>query len=425
MESHNTTSPSADTVLIVEDSKAIGSLLKVNIKQLAGIEAKLVTTLKDAKALLDEEAGCFYVAVLDLNLPDAPNGEIVDLVQSYNIPVIVLTGSLDPSMRDQMFNKQVADYVVKHHFSGIEYVIKLVDRLYANRDRKILVVDDSASFRLYLEALLQNHGYRTITASNGLEGLQTLKAHSDISLVVTDYNMPEMDGMAMTEEIRMIRSRDDLAIIALSDARVEGLSTRLLKNGASDFLAKPFQIEEFYCRVDQNLDMIRYICQARDAANRDFLTRCYNRRYFFDYVEKVYQQAQQGELQIAVAMVDADHFKQVNDVHGHQIGDDALIAIANAMEHTLDSSGLLARFGGEEFVILLILSPGQIPRDILEKVRLAIEQIDLRNGAAQVPLTASIGCTSDLCGDIEQMLAKADEAVYQAKEAGRNRVVCI
>lgn len=413
-------------VLLVEDSKAVATLLRASINALQGISCSHASTLAEAKTLLEDDSDRFFVAVLDLNLPDAPNGEVVDLVQEYGIPVVVLTGSVDAKHREAMLKKNIADYVSKANLSGLGTVVRLLERMRANREQKILVVDDSATFRSYLEALLHNHGYQTLAAKNGEEGVAMLQANAEINLVLTDYNMPEMDGLAMIDVMRRTRSADDLAIIGLSTVSEKGILPRFLKSGANDFLTKPFETEELYCRIDQNIDMLHYIAEARDAANRDFLTKLYNRRYFFEYASPVHAKAQKGELRILLSMIDADHFKNINDTHGHQTGDDALISMAETLRNAVGDGGVLARFGGEEFVCLQILDDADEPEVCLETLRAAVEAIQLKTSEGEaVPITVSIGSTLDPLDDLDKMLGAADEGVYQAKERGRNCFVVV
>jgi diguanylate cyclase (GGDEF)-like protein len=244
--------------------------------------------------------------------------------------------------------------------------------------------------------------------------------------VLIDYHMPNMGGLSLVQQIRRQRSEDELAIIGVSSAGEKGILARFLKSGANDFLTKPFEIEELYCRIDQNLDMLRYIHEARDAANRDFLTRLYNRRYFFEYAEELHAGALRGELRLMVAMIDADHFKRINDSYGHQMGDAALVEMASVLRTQAGVSGAPARFGGEEFVCIKALDEGQDPAVCLEQLRCAIEAVDLRaaNGE-RIPLTVSIGATTNPRTSIDQMLLVADGAVYLAKKQGRNRVVVL
>ncbi len=413
-------------VLIVEDSRAIASLLAASIGAVEGLQPLVAETLAQTRELLAAHAGELFVAVLDLNLPDAPDGEVVALVQAHEIPVIILTGSADPERRKALFRQNIADYISKSYMGGVGNVARLVERLWWHRDHRILVVDDSAAQRDYLCTLLHNHGYRTFQARDGLEGLSMLRAHPEIRLVLTDHQMPRMTGLQMVEQLRRVRSADELAVIALSGAEEEGLLPRFLKSGANDFLSKPFEIEELYCRIDQNLDMLHYIAEARDAASRDYLTRLYNRRYFFEHARLLHARARRGELRLALAMLDADHFKRINDSHGHELGDQALKAMAGVLQSFSGSQGFPARFGGEEFVCVQVLEPEQDPAVCLESLRAAIEAIELyAEDGSRVPLTVSIGATLTSGDSIDEMLRLADAAVYRAKQQGRNRVVIL
>lgn len=414
---------SGNSVLIVEDSKTISALLATHIGNLNGIEAVTATTQAEAVQLLETDPGRYFVAVTDLKLPDSPQGEVVDYLKTHALPVIVLTGAVDDDLRKSMFQKQIADYVVKGKLTSFEYVFKHIERIHKNRGNKILIVDDSSVFRVYVSDLLVNHGYHTLQANNGLEGLEMLSTHTDISLVVTDYGMPEMNGLEMIEEMRKVKNRDELAIIGLSVSDNPELSSRLLKSGASDFLTKPFQIEEFYCRVDQNLDMVSFVQQARDAVNRDLLTRSFSRRYFFNAGFDLYDKAKTEKLNCYAALVDVDHFKRLNDVHGNEVGDDALVAIANVLMDTVGDAGLVARYGGEEFAVLHILPEGVEPGDVLGEVVKSVEAVVLMHEDVQVPLSVSIGYTSEPGRNLDQMLSRADEALFKAKRGGRNQAV--
>lgn len=398
-------------------------MLAASINSVDCIQCRVAASYAEARRLLDQYRDGFFVAVLDLNLPDAPDGEIIDLVQPYGIPIVVLTGNEEHASRETMFERGVADYVVKDSLVGIDYVARLVKRMAQNHSTDVLVVDDSRTFRQFVETLLERHGYRVLGAADGREGLEQLQAHPDIRLVITDYNMPRMDGLEMVAEIRKIRSHEEVAIICVSDTRKEGGVARFLKGGASDYLHKPFCIEEFYCRVDQNIDMLRVVRRARDAANRDFLTGLYNRRYFFEHARRLHERARYGELHIVLAMIDADHFKSINDTFGHQAGDDALVELAAVLRDQVEGRGLVARFGGEEFVC--VFQPDR-KADIalfLEQLRQKIGAIDRRVEGKRLPISVSIGATLQLRGSLDEMLAIADEAVYTAKRQGRNRVV--
>ncbi|RUQ31216.1 MAG: diguanylate cyclase [Candidatus Competibacteraceae bacterium] len=413
----------AGTVLVVEDSRALQGLLSSYLNGLYGLKTVATNSLAETRAQLATGPERFFCAVLDLNLPDAPNGEVVDLVQQYGIPVIVLTASIDAARRQIMISKRVVDYFVKRNLSEIEHVAHVVNRLWENCQMKVLVVDDSRSFRTYLQSLLGSYRYQTFVAGNGKEALTLLTMHPDISLVITDVNMPEMDGLVLIETIRRQYRREDLVVIGMSDVAKPGLSALLLKAGANDFIAKPFQVEELFCRVTQNTNMINYVRQLRQAATLDFLTGLANRRHTLELGEALYAQARHGDLAIALAMVDADHFKLINDRFGHLVGDEALKAIASALRQTWPDTDVLGRYGGEEFLGLVTLQPGMDIAALFEQARAEVAAIDLIADGQRAALTVSIGFTTELGNSLIQMIERADNAAYQAKAEGRNRVV--
>ena len=413
----------AHSVLLVENSRALASVVAASLNAIDGVDCVLATTLAGARREINADVSRFFVAVVCLNLADAPDGEIVDVLKEAGLRVIVLTGFLDDERRASMFGRGVADYVVKDNLAGIDYVSRAVARMHRNLDTRVLVVDDTRTFREYASGLLQQHGYQTLSARDGVEGLEILDAHPDVRVVVTDYLMPRMDGVAMVQEMRKLRSADDLAIIAISESAKAGVLARFLKSGANDFLRKPFCVEEFYCRIDQNIDMLRAVLDARRLANCDFLTGLYNRRYFFEHAGRLHDRAVAGEIGIIAAMIDIDHFKRINDTYGHHGGDEALVAVADCLAAQTRSSGLIARFGGEEFAFVGVISDGVEPATCLEGIRQGIADIGLVLDGQPERITASIGATQTLGNDLDAMLAIADGAVYQAKEQGRDRVV--
>jgi len=414
-----------NTVLVVEDSASLREALVAHLSRLDAIRVETADSLEQAQELLAFGGERFACAVLDLDLSEAVNGEILELVRSQGIPVIMLNASIDERTRQQMHAGNIVDYAVRRNISDLEHVAYLVGRLRENHRIKVIVADESASFRGHVKWLLENYRYTAYTAASGREVLRLLKRHPDVSLVLTDFNLPVMNGADLIEAIRADHHRDQLSIIGMSDGKRPGVSAMMLKVGANDFLAKPFQVEEFYCRVTQNTNLIACLRELREAAIRDSLTGLYNRRHIFEMGSAFYSNACRGNVCMAVALVDADHLKHINDTHGHQVGDQALRAIANAIQKTLRTGDMMGRYGDEEIVCLTLIKRPQDAPIAFERVRRAVEAIQLRVDRVRVPLTASIGVTTDRCYSLEQMIRRADEGVQQAKEAGRNRVVCL
>lgn len=415
----------AITVLLVEDSKTIRTQLRQYIGQLENVTLIETTTMAEARAVLEAQHKTLFCAILDLTLPDADGLEIVDLVRSFKVPIIVLTGSMDPFLRQAVLDLRVIDYMFKTGNAAIEEVAYLVGRLRQNQSTKVMIVDDSNTYRMHLSGLLQQYRFPIIAACNGPEALQLLDQHPDTALILTDYFMPGMNGLELIRRIRRQYRREDLAIIALSDLQRPELSAAMLKAGANDFLTKGFQAEEFYCRMLQNANMVNFVRELREMANRDYLTRLHNRRYLFQAGEALHEEALAGERHIALAIIDIDFFKRINDRHGHGGGDEALRKIAAVLRRNFSRDEIVVRYGGEEFVCIARLkSPGEIA-DRFEKLRAEIEAIDLLWNRMKICITASIGVTTTLGITLAEMIEQADQAVFQAKSEGRNRVVVL
>jgi len=405
----------ADRVLVVEDSRAIVSVL--------GFRVDIAPSAREAITLLERHAPRYVCAILDLGLPDCEEGKIVPKVLAYGVPPLVLTGTLDEQVRREILRYPVVDYVLKNNVHDLDYVVGLIRRLSRNVQIKVLVVDDMRSSRMFVYRLLEAHRYRLLQASNGEEALRVIAGNPDLRLVITDFQMPVMDGVELTMRIRQRYSRDRLAIIGVSAQGSSALSARFLKAGANDYLTKPFLVEEFYCRVNQNMDYQERLQEIAESANRDWLTGLHNRRYLFEVGKALHANALRGNLALTAVLVDIDHFKKVNDRYGHDAGDAALVHVSRLLESEVRETDLVVRYGGEEFCILLANCAYDDCLQVVERMRQRIAGGPFRYGSQEIPLTASFGVSCTLGDRLESMLSVADQLLYRAKKEGRNRVI--
>jgi len=409
-------------VLIVEDSRAIRELL-VHTFEEEHIDVIATSSMAEAKKAIETETEKFFLAILDLNLPDAPDGEIVDYIIGQSIPPIILTGSLSDDIHDTMIDKPIIDYIVKRNINEFQYVSELVKRLYHNDDRKILVVDDSRSSRMHIRTLLELHGLDVYEACDGVDALAVLEDHPDTMLVITDYNMPKMDGLNLISKIREKHSRHELSIIGVSSQGSGTVSIKLLKSGANDFISRPFLNEEFYCRVNQNIDAIENYRFMLNAATCDFLTGLNNRKYLYDAGEKLFNNAKRDHISLTVAMIDIDFFKKINDTYSHHVGDLALKHISAILKQQLRDGDIVARMGGEEFCLVCVNLDPSHTLQTFDRVRNSIQNQPLiLDDGTEINITTSIGYFEGKSDSLESMINNADHALYEAKQTGRNRV---
>lgn len=410
-------------ILLVDDSTFILAALENKInEQINEITLLKAQSYEETRLLLEQHK--FYAAVVDVNLPDAEKGETIDLVNTFGIPVIVLTGTMNEEIKEVILKKDIYEFVSKNEPGNILYVAAILKRILNNYTTNVLIVDDSKMARTYVRHYLEKlnlNVYEVDCADSALEFLDENKV--SVSLILTDYEMPGMNGMDFTMRLRETYSKDKLGVIAISSNYNIELVTRFLKHGANEFLTKPFSSEEFSVRVNSTLELLQLFKETRELANKDFLTGSYNRRYFFESGSAIFKKAKRKNKSLAVAMFDIDHFKKINDTYGHDIGDIAIKNIATTLQNSLRGSDLLARFGGEEFCALLEDITKEDAIELFEKIRNSFESSTITVGDISFSYTVSVGICYGLEKNLDEMIKKSDEGLYIAKQNGRNKTI--
>ncbi len=408
-------------ILIVEDNKTLAKLLAKKIESALDFKVDVAYQLSEAKLFLHKYK--YFVTLLDINLPDAPNGEVVDYVLNKDQHAIVLSGNIDKEFRKKMLKKNIIDYINKGGVDDINYIINTIHRLKENQKHKVLVVDDSMVFRKQMSGFLENLFYKVYTVAHGEEAIGMLETHPDISLMITDYNMPVMNGLELVHQVRKDRSKNDLCIIAISSNNDDEINALFLKQGANDYINKPFSKEEFSCRVNNSIEALENIQTVTNHANRDFLTGLYNRRYFFDHINEYIENEEHGE-KFAVAMIDIDNFKKINDTYGHDTGDKVIIHLADVLMSNTNYRDVVSRFGGEEFCVVLKNINRFSAVEIFDRLRREVESSVVYSDKKEpIRFTISIGVSLYSEDGLEETINKADMMLYKAKNAGKNQVL--
>ena len=409
-------------VLLINSSIAASRFLGEAIQKQCERQVEALSTLAQVRSHLDRTQEEFLAAVVGLELSDASGVEIVEFALGKGLPTIVLTGSWREETRRTFCRYSLFDYFVKGKLE-IDGVCRALNRIPLNSSTKVLVVDDSAAARELQSSLLRAHRFQVFLAADGAEALQVLAEHPDTTLVITDYEMPTMDGITLAMRIRESHGADEIAIVGVSAQGASTTAVRFLKHGASDFLAKPFEKEEFYCRIYNCINTIENARAIRKAAFTDSLTGLANRLAFFTQAPAKFAESQVRGESMAMAMVDIDFFKKVNDSYGHAAGDEVLRCVATLMAEYLGKAGLVARFGGEEFCVFC---PG-LDRDetweIFDKLRVAVAATPVFHDGQTIRVTLSIGVTLAPRDSLDETINHADQLLYEAKNSGRNRVV--
>ena len=409
-------------ILIVEDNKALAKLIAKKMEDNTEMQVDVAHSLAEAQAFLTK-AKDYFITLLDLNLPDAPNGEVVDFVASKGLPIIVLTGSMDDKTRETFMDKDIVDYVYKGNMSDVNYIFHMIDRLKNNKQYKVMVVEDVMQTRNDVKKILQNLQFQVFTAAHGEEAMNYFADNPDIKLVVSDYGMPVKDGLEVLKELREQKDKNELGVIMMTSASENVSGAVFLKNGANDFIAKPFLKEELICRVNNTIENMENINKIANFANKDFLTGLFNRRYFYDDMQGYLASLEENPMPYAVAVIDVDGLKNINDKYGQDSGDKILKLLAKKLIDDTKSSDIAARFGGGEFCVLLknVSQEDAVKFFVGLRAAIAANPINIKNES--VKISVSIGVTfgkSDY--NVDEILELADEALYKAKQNGRNRV---
>jgi diguanylate cyclase (GGDEF)-like protein len=409
-------------ILVVEDSEVVTKVLRHVIQASASFSAIYAATLAQAQALYDEHSDEFFAALVDLNLPDAPDGEVVDFTLGKKLPTLVLTGSYDEKRREQLFAKGIVDYVTKEGRYAYHNAIRMLHRLEKNQFIKVLAVDDSDMSRKHVVNLLKRHLFQVLEASDGLDAIKVLLENPDIKLLITDYNMPRMDGFELVRNIRYKYDKTDLIMIGISGESSEALSAKFIKHGANDFLRKPFHPEEFYCRVIHNIESLELLEQIAATAQRDHLTGLYHRHHFFNLARGIHQQALERNTPLAAAIINIDDFSRINATYGNGWGDFALQSIARLLDGMLGRF-LLCRADSDDFYVLITGLDIEKAVSFISKVRQLFANNPFDIDGQETYFTLSAGVTAQLGQSIDQQLAQASKLLQLAKEAGGNMIV--
>ena len=303
-------------------------------------------------------------------------------------------------------------------------------------DFPILVVDDDLVSRTVVEKHLHKHNFEVVTAANGKEAI-SLFDNQFFPIVLTDWMMPEIDGPQLCRLIREKKTDGYVFIILITarDSKTDIVSG--LESGADDYLTKPIHPAEMVARVNTGIRILKLeqsLKQANDEIRllsiTDPLTGCFNRGYLNERFPQEMNRAQRYSHPLSVVLADIDHFKKVNDTHGHQAGDKVLQIFAKCIIKQIRKKiDWVVRYGGEEFLIVLPETRSLGAQAMAERLRLAVEQLPIDLGDAQIRITSSFGGACMNFEDrkldeitMDQFIDQADEQLYRSKGQGRNCV---
>lgn len=293
---------------------------------------------------------------------------------------------------------------------------------------KILLVDDCEDNLFTIAESLRMAGYSHVDTVTNPTSVRAMHERTNYDLIVLDMQMPHMDGLEVMESLADVEKTPYLPVLTItgnSDYKIAAL-----KAGARDFLTKPYDLTELHQRI-HNLLEVRLLYKSvseqnrvqQELALRDPLTNLPNRRLLMDRLEKAIQRAAREEQSVALFFLDLDGFKQVNDVHGHPVGDQLLKTVAQRLQNMTREHDTVARLGGDEFVMLIsgIADASDAVRPATDALTILSQPYKIND--IEVQVTASIGIAFYPAHghDAESLIEHADHSLLDAKRSGKNR----
>lgn len=296
-----------------------------------------------------------------------------------------------------------------------------------------LVIDDNRSVRRMAGDCLATIGLSIVEAENGQQAFDLIAANPGlVDLAIVDHTMPVMRGDEFIHLARQIPELRHLPILALCASREANDMLQMFAAGCTDYLVKPFLAEELLARAQVHLQLRRHLLSLEesnkhlyDKSVSDPLTGLHNKRFFQKNLDELFLRARRIGLDLSCLFLDIDHFKRVNDSCGHGFGDYVLATMGHLIRETARRGDLAARFGGEEFVLLLPNTDLETARAMGDELRERVEGHHFSELGQQWPVTISIGIASlhsARPASAAGLLQQADQALYLAKSGGRNRV---
>jgi diguanylate cyclase (GGDEF)-like protein len=295
----------------------------------------------------------------------------------------------------------------------------------------VLLAEDSAIYRRLIEQEFKDWGFNFVVAKDGKEAWKILSGRDAPHLALLDWVLPEIDGVEICRRLRS-NSKDlpytYTILLTAKSGREEMLEA--MDAGADDFLVKPFDPSELKARllvgrriVDLQQRLVSTNQALQFAACHDFLTGLWNRAEILSFLQRELVRARRDRTPVGVVLADVDHFKRINDQHGHDAGDAVLKTVAQSLTASLRLYDGIGRYGGEEFLMVIPGCDLEITTRRANQIRERIERTPIPTKAGDTHVTISMGVTiAESSSDAEKLVKAADVAMYQAKNKGRNRV---
>lgn len=421
--------------LIIESSRLYHRILS---QMLRSYDFSVTLFESAQSALNDLDKHRYDLICVSMHLPDSTGVEVCEAIRrnKYNAetPILIITSETNASLLSRGLSAGATDIIRKDELTRLEErlhsLIPLGPFRY-NISGRALYLEDSLTIAKAMDAKLNRLGLDMDHVFAIEEALEQVEKH-EYDLIMTDIVLQGSEtGIDFIEKLRIQPRFQRIPILAVTGVDSANRRIQALRAGANDYLTKPVLDEEIFARINNLVSSKRLIDQLTrerqrlmELATTDHLTGLCNRHFLVEVAKRQFADAYKGHYPLSLLVLDVDDFKQINDCFGHNKGDMVLKHLGKTLTEFCQEGDFVARFGGEEFVLLLTHCEIEEANKRAESLRKTIEQLRPQD----IALTASIGTT---CINQEKeeyfdaVFSRADRALYQAKAKGRNQVVCL
>jgi two-component system cell cycle response regulator len=363
------------------------------------------------------------LVITSLELENGKGEELIDYInENYgHIPIIVLSSNEDINIRKKLFSKGVIDFITKENCEEklLKYLVKLnrEDKIYHELQKiDIAILEDNEFDFKIMQKILNLYNIHNIDYFKYAANL--LKNENIYTLYLIDLVLIDLSGEQVILELR--EKNKTAIIIAISGVDHYKTISNVLLSGADDYIVKPYNENIFMARINSNMRTFLLNQQMAQMVITDGLTGVKNHKYIYERLEEEIHKAKRYHKQLSIILLDIDHFKEVNDTHGHQTGDIVLKQVAQLIKENIRNIDILGRYGGEEFIV--ILPETNEPGAFLLAERIRKSFMDSNFSLKNIKLTISGGVAALADDNALSLIDKADKLLYVAKKNGRNRI---
>lgn len=407
---------SSNKVLVIAAEKAVQALVGAQVVKSPGLSVLSCMTVEQYSDAISNRLSEVIMAIADVSFsPDT-----LEDLEKHNIPTVGLFTQHDGS--PQIVGKHIISSLNRDDIDQMAGLSGVLEGVFENRKTRIIVLHQQSKYRRYLEDLLSARYYTVMQASEVAEAMELLTLYPDTQVLLFDESYVQVGNIEVIKQLRRNYASDHLSIVSLVVQRDAALISMLFESGSNDVIATSTDDVEFLARIRHQISIISDFRKLKNRAFRDPLSKAYTIEYFNDAGGRIFANAIRENFKLALAVINIDHFKSVNEQHGAAVGNLVLRSIPEQLEALLRATDFVVRKEGDEFICLMSCIDREVLRQTLERARKHIESNGVWFGQTKIPISVTIGATAELGATLDNMLTRAEVALLQARKEGRNRV---